>query len=130
MVHGTREPQEMQSEVLPGLRPSVATGAAQAPGLWAEASPFMQTFPASPSSFGRTPTNPHHGGNVPSLKRRGRKPRHHVNQTKHKYIRALLTRKLDGPSYKPTSYFSKELDTTVKLTKSYEEDHVISCFQT
>ncbi|KAL0796332.1 hypothetical protein Bca101_067709 [Brassica carinata] len=33
MVHGTREPQDMQSEVLPELRPSVATGAAQTSGL-------------------------------------------------------------------------------------------------
>ncbi|KAH0903436.1 LOW QUALITY PROTEIN: hypothetical protein HID58_042939 [Brassica napus] len=50
-------------------------------------------------------------------------------QTDRKYIRALSTREFDGPGYEPTSYskFNKELDTMVRLTKSYEENHVISC---
>ncbi|KAF3571830.1 hypothetical protein F2Q69_00059540 [Brassica cretica] len=49
-------------------------------------------------------------------------------QTEDKYIRALSTRKLNGTGYEPTSYskYNNELDTMVKLKKSYEENHVIS----
>ena len=53
-------------------------------------------------------------------------------QTERKYIWALSTIKFDGPGYDPTSYsnLNEELDTTVQLRKSYEENHVISYLQT
>ncbi|KAH0898846.1 hypothetical protein HID58_048414 [Brassica napus] len=53
-------------------------------------------------------------------------------QTNRKYIRALLTREFDSPCYEPTFYskFNKELGTMVRLTKSYEENHIPgSCLQ-
>jgi len=45
-------------------------------------------------------------------------------QTDRKYIQAYSKRKFEDPGYEPTSYskFNKELDTMVKLTKSYEEN--------
>ncbi|KAH0867657.1 hypothetical protein HID58_074679 [Brassica napus] len=53
-------------------------------------------------------------------------------QTERKYIRALSTIKFDGPGYEPTSYskLNEDLDTTVQITKSYEEKNVISYLQT
>ncbi|KAH0879489.1 hypothetical protein HID58_066883, partial [Brassica napus] len=49
-----------------------------------------------------------------------------------KYILALPTRKFDGSGYELASYskLNEELDTTAQLTKSYEENHDISCLQT
>ena len=53
-------------------------------------------------------------------------------QIERKYIHAYSIRKFEDPGYEPTSYskFNKELDTMVKLMKSYKENHVIYFFQT
>ncbi|KAF3521724.1 hypothetical protein F2Q69_00047730 [Brassica cretica] len=101
----------MQTEVLPELRLSIATGAAQESGA-------VTSCPLD------SPTNTLHDLDHVSVSNQGLLPILQAIylqsgcesfQTNRKYIRALLTREFDSPCYEPMFYskFNKELGTMV-----------------